>query len=416
MSNLKGKKILLAITGSIAAYKAAELIRLLKPLQADIKVVMTKDACEFITELSIQALSGKPVHRELLDHDSEASMSHITLAKWADLLLVAPASANILAKFAGGIADDLLSTLYLACPSPTAIVPAMNQQMWRHAATGRNKNILTERGVLFWGPGVGSQACGDTGPGRMIEPSEIIAHLEDFFAPKILSGLKIIITAGPTRELIDPVRFISNFSSGKMGYALAAAARELGAQPLLISGPTHLPFPSGVATISVQTAQEMHDCVMSNIAGSAIFIACAAVADYKPANVATQKIKKPALPIIEWEKCPDILMAVSQLPEPPFLVGFAAESENLCSHAKDKLAKKNLDMIVANLIGHPDSGFDSDFNEVTVITHEHMTDIPHMEKRQLAYKLLALIVSQYQKKREDLLLSASSNLLVTAHP
>lgn len=398
MSNLKGKKILLGITGSIAAYKSAELVRLLRALQADVRVVMTKDACQFITELTLQALSGQPVHTELLDPVSEASMSHITLAKWADLILIAPASANTMAKFAAGIADDLLSTLYLASSAPIAIVPAMNQQMWRHLATENNKKVLQARGVLFWGPAQGEQACGDVGPGRMLEPSDTIGHLEDFFSPKILSGLKILITAGPTHEPIDPVRYISNHSSGKMGYELVKAAVELGAKVLLITGPTKLPIPIGVETIHVQTAEEMHTAVMQHVNEQNIMIAAAAVADYRCSNIATQKIKKTDTLKLDLQKNPDILMEVGQLKKHPFLVGFAAETENLLTNARTKLQKKNLDMIIANQVAAKDSGFNSDFNEVSLITPQQQIDFPLTSKNQLAKKLISAIWVEYRQQ------------------
>lgn len=400
MSHLKDKKILLGLTGSIACYKSAELVRLLKLAGAQVKVVMTRDAAEFITPLSLQALSGQPVHMELLDHDSEASMSHIALAKWADLLLVAPATANILAKFSAGIADDLLSTLYLACASPAAIVPAMNQQMWQHPATVNNYKTLIERGVYFLGPSFGQQACGDIGPGRMVEPNEIISYLNHYFAPKCLTGFKILITAGPTREPIDPVRYISNYSSGKMGYALADAVRELGAETYLISGPTYLPPPFDVQTLYVETANDMHYAVMQHLEGCHIFIAAAAVADFSVTHTTKQKIKKSSLPTIELKKNTDILTEVSQCPNRPFLVGFAAETENLVINAKEKLQNKKLDMIIANQIGVENSGFHSDFNTVSVLIGHQQIDFPPTAKKELAREIIQLITSEFQRKQE----------------
>jgi phosphopantothenoylcysteine decarboxylase/phosphopantothenate--cysteine ligase len=391
MSACKNKNILIGVTGSIAAYKAAELIRLVKEAGANVKVVMTKDAKEFITELTLQAVSGSPVHCNLLDPNTEASMSHITLAKWADLLLIVPATANVIAKLKAGLADDLLSTLYLACAAPTVIVPAMNQQMWRHAATQANVAALRATDVTFWGPDTGSQACGDVGPGRMLEPVEILAQLEHFFSPKLLEGKKVLITAGPTRERIDPVRYISNYSSGKMGYALAQSAQALGANVTLVTGPTHLQTPDHIKTVAVESAQEMYQAVMDQVAACDIFIACAAVADYRSATVAKQKIKKPSLPQITLENNVDILKEVASLEKRPYIVGFAAETENLIDNAKKKLHEKKLDMIVANLIGESNSGFESDDNRVCVITATNEIDFELMSKRELAPLLLELI-------------------------
>jgi phosphopantothenoylcysteine decarboxylase / phosphopantothenate---cysteine ligase len=398
MNNLKGKKILLAITGSIAAYKACELIRLLRLQEADVEVLVTKDACEFVTPLTLQALSGRPVHQALLDYTSEAGMSHIALAKWADLLLVAPATANLIARFSSGVADDLLTTLYLACPAPVVIVPAMNQCMWQHPATAQNHTILLQRGVLFLGPQFGQQACGDIGMGRMLEPSEIISHLNHLFSPKLLSGLNFLITAGPTREPIDPVRYISNHSSGKMGYALAEVATELGAETCLITGPTHLSPPFNVEMIQVETADEMHEQVMNKIRACHIFIAAAAVADYRCATIARQKIKKSDVPVINLKKTPDILMEVGRLENPPFLVGFAAETENFLINAQEKLRKKKLEMIIANLVGKEGCGFHSDFNEIVVITNKRQLALPSSTKKQLARQIIPLIFAEYTKK------------------
>ncbi len=323
MSILKNKNILLGVTGSIAAYKVVELIRLLRAKEANVKVIMTPDAKHFITELSLQAVCGEPVYSDLLNKDTKDSMSHISLAKWADLLLVAPATANIMAKFSMGLADDLLSTLYLASSAPSAIAPAMNQQMWNHSITKRNLVCLIEQGVHCLGPGNGSQACGDFGPGRMLEPIELLLEIEKIFQPKILAGLNITITAGPTREPIDSVRFISNYSSGKMGYALALAAEKMGAKVTLISGPTQLIPPLGTKTLFIETAQEMYLAVMENLHNCHIFIANAAVADYRCVSIEKQKIKKPLVPTLKLETTLDILKAVSQLESPPFLVGFA---------------------------------------------------------------------------------------------
>lgn len=399
MNHLKAKKILVGITGSIAAYKAAELIRLLRALEADVKVVMTKEASQFVHELTFQALSGQPVYRELLDPDGEASMSHITLAKWADVLLIAPATANIIAMMVSGVASDLLTTLYLATPAPVVIVPAMNQQMWQHAATQRNKAEMLARGHFIWGPKLGQQACGDVGPGRMMEPTDIVNQLDYFFAPKWLKNISIVITAGPTREPIDPVRYLSNYSSGKMGYALAKAAAVLGANVILISGPTALSSPSGIKTIKVETAADMQEAVLTNMPNCDIFISCAAVCDYKLARVQQQKIKKPALPSLDLIENNDILMAVKASANPPFLVGFSAESENLLTNAKEKLARKQIDMIVANDISAADRGFDSDYNEVFVLTDKAQHHLTLATKQQIADDLMPLILHHYQAKK-----------------
>lgn len=389
--NFDKKNIVIGVTGSIAAYKTPELVRLLKAEGANVKVVMTQDAKQFITELTLQAVCGSPVHSQLLDPTTEASMSHITLAKWADLIVIVPATANVIAKLNAGIADDLLSTLYLASAAPTAIVPAMNQQMWRHIATQQNVGELKERGVLFWGPDEGSQACGDEGPGRMIEPSQILEEINSYFAPKLFQGKKIVITAGPTRERLDPVRYISNFSSGKMGYALAQAAKNLGAEVVLVSGPTQLSAPVGVATILVESADEMYQAVCDHLSNCEVFIGCAAVADFRSKEIAPQKIKKGLVPEIKLEKNIDIIQEIGRRSDKPFLVGFAAESENLVENAKAKLLQKNLDMVVANDISAADSGFNSDFNRVCVITADGRVNFDLMPKLRLAGELMGVI-------------------------
>lgn len=390
----KRKNILVALTGSIAAYKAAELVRLLHD-HYHVKVIMTEDAKQFITELTMQAVSGAPVHSHLLDPTTEASMSHITLAKWADLLLVAPATANVIAKFAQGIADDLLSTLYLATTAPTVIVPAMNQAMWRHPATQANVSLLTERGIAFWGPDEGSQACGDVGPGRMIEPVEIVSKLTGFFLSPILKGLNILVTAGPTRERIDPVRYISNFSSGKMGYALAEAAQQLGAKVTLITGPTALPVPSDISCVTIESAEQMHQAVTHYVDQCDIFVGCAAVADFRSQAIAPQKIKKNALSTIALVKNVDIIQELGKRADKPFLVGFAAESENLLANARLKLQQKNLDVIIANQIDCVDSGFNADQNRVTFLTASQEHQFELMSKQQLAIELWQYIFRVY---------------------
>lgn len=397
MGLCKDRNILIGVTGSIAAYKAVELVRLLKNAGANVKVVMTKDAKEFITELTLQAVSGSPVHSELLDPTTEASMSHITLAKWTELLLIVPATANIIAKLNAGFADDLLTTLYLACSAPTVIVPAMNQQMWRHSATQANVVALKKRGIALWGPDEGSQACGDIGPGRMIEPLQIMSAIEQFFSPKILEGKTVVITAGPTRERIDPVRFISNDSSGKMGYALAEAAKALGAQVILVSGPTHLEAPEGMNVIKVESAQEMYDGVMQAITESDIFIGCAAVADFRVSDISQHKVKKPNVPQIHLEPNVDILQSVANLNKRPYVVGFAAETQNVIENAAKKLTEKKLDMIIANLVGREGTGFSSDDNQVSVLTADDRINLDRMTKRDLAFKLLQIITRQTSK-------------------
>lgn len=395
MSSFKDKNILIGVTGSIAAYKAVELIRLLTQ-GANIKVVMTNDAKHFITELTLQAVSGSKVFSQLLDPETENSMSHIALAKWADLLLVVPATANVIAKFALGLADDLLSTLYLASKASTVLIPAMNQQMWQHPATISNIKQLQSRGVIIWGPDHGSQACGDYGPGRMIEPSDILTRVANFYSAKPLKDIKIVITAGPTREPIDPVRYISNYSSGKMGYALARAASNQGAQVTLVSGPTHLPVPDNVNAIYIESAQQMHRAVSDQLSHCDIFIGCAAVVDFRSKTIADQKIKKSSNLQLDLEKNIDIIDEVAQLPVKPFVVGFAAESENLIANAKLKLQQKNLDIVIANLIGVSGSGFDSDHNQVSVLTHTEQIDYPLMPKDELAQLLIDVIHNLYK--------------------
>ena len=327
MPSLANKRVLLGVTGGIAAYKSAEIIRRLQDLGSSVRVVMTPAATDFITPLTLQALSGNPVHTELLDTAAEAAMGHIELARWADVILIAPASADFMAKLVNGEGSDLLSTLCLASRSPLAIAPAMNQGMWRNASTQHNVERLRGRGTHIFGPAEGSQACGETGPGRMIEPDDIAELTADLFETGSLAGKKVVITAGPTREAIDPVRYISNHSSGKMGYALAEAAAEAGAKTVLISGPVNLPPPDRVKTIAITSAKEMYDAALAEADGCQLFIASAAVADYRPVQVSEQKIKKSADSMtIKLVKNPDIVAAVAALQQRPFTVGFAAET------------------------------------------------------------------------------------------
>ena len=366
MGILANKRILLGVTGGIAAYKSAELTRRLRAEGAEVKVVMTPAAQAFITPLTLQALSGHPVHVELLDHEAEATMSHIALARWADRIVVAPASANFIARLSHGLADDLLSTLCLASAAPLLLAPAMNQQMWLNSATQENVRRVQTRGAVLLGPAAGSQACGETGPGRMAEPDEIVRALGDSFSSGRLAGLRVLVTAGPTREFIDPVRYLSNCSSGRMGYAIARAAVEAGAEALLVSGPVALAPPERIQLVEVVSAEQMRDAVLAALASCDIFISAAAVADYRSAETAPRKLKKrAAAPRLQLEKTPDILLEAASQKKPPFTVGFAAETENLAANAKQKLADKKLDMIAANQVGDG-CGFESEFNALEV--------------------------------------------------
>ncbi|MDQ2076707.1 bifunctional phosphopantothenoylcysteine decarboxylase/phosphopantothenate--cysteine ligase CoaBC [Marinimicrobium sp. ABcell2] len=396
MSSLTNKQILLGITGGIAAYKSAELVRRLKERGAQVRVVMTQSAQEFITPLTLQALSGNPVHTDLLDTQAEAAMGHIELARWADLILVAPASANFIARLSEGRGEDLLSTLCLATTAPVAVAPAMNQGMWQNPATQDNMSRLLSRGVRVMGPAQGSQACGETGPGRMLEPDQLADASAELFTTGSLSGKRVVITAGPTREAIDPVRYLSNHSSGKMGYALAAAAAEAGAEVVLISGPTQLTAPERVNLVNVVSAQEMYDASLTHAQGCDLFIGAAAVADYRPETVSNQKLKKGAddqmtLTLI---KNPDIVAAVAQLTPKPYTLGFAAESENLLEHARAKLERKQLEAVVANDITAEGIGFNSDNNAVILLDRTSRIELDQRSKAQLARDLIALIAQR----------------------
>ena len=391
--------ILLIISGGIAAYKMPEYVRRIKEHGANVKVVMTTGAKSFITPLTMQAVSGEPVAEDLLDPSAEAAMGHIEFAKWADLIVVAPASANMIAQINAGLAGDLATTLLLATPAPIAICPAMNQQMYANPATQQNLKSLQNRGVSIWGPASGEQACGDVGFGRMIEPAEIVENTLTHFASKqpFFAGKTITITAGPTREAIDPVRYISNHSSGKMGFAIAQAAQALGAEVNLISGPVNLPTPQGVHRIDVISAQQMHEQAMKAATHSDIFIACAAVADYRPDVVAQQKIKKTQQDdmTVTMIKNPDIVSDVAALKEDrPFVVGFAAETQDVEQYAKDKMTRKNLDMICANDVSISGQGFNSDQNALKVYYYNGSKDLPLNNKEQLAFDLLQIIDQQ----------------------
>lgn len=400
MSSLANKRILLGVTGGIAAYKSADLVRRLQDAGAEVRVVMTAAAQEFITPLTMQALSGNPVHTTLLDPEAEAGMGHIQLARWADLVLVAPASADFMARLVQGQGDDLLTTLCLATAAPIALAPAMNQGMWRNLSTQANVATLIERKVHLFGPAAGEQACGDVGPGRMLEPLALVDAAAGLFATGVLAGKKVVITAGPTREAIDPVRYISNHSSGKMGYALAQAAAEAGAKTVLISGPTQLAAPERVEFIAVTTAQEMLEASMAQAKGCDLFIAAAAVADYRAARVAEQKIKKSGEETITLElvKNPDIVASVAALEHKPFTVGFAAESENLIAYAQQKLARKNLDLVIANNISVAGIGFNSDDNAITLVDKTHHQEISQRSKHQLARELMSVFAKKLDER------------------
>lgn len=393
-NSLANRRILLGVTGGIACYKSAELVRRLKDAGADVRVVMTQGAEAFVTPLTFQAVSGNQVHTSLLDPEAEAGMGHIELAKWADRILIAPASANFISRFAQGNGEDLLSTLCLATESPILVAPAMNQAMWSNKATAENIEVLAKRGVTILGPGSGAQACGDVGAGRMLEPMELLTLTAQSFGGGSLAGKKVVITAGPTREAIDPVRYISNHSSGKMGYSIAEAATEVGANCVLVSGPVNLPAPANLKLVSVTSAAEMHDAVMAEIGDADIFVGSAAVADYRPADVSEQKIKKSADEMtIELVKNADILSDVSHLENRPFTVGFAAESEKLIEHAQSKLERKKLDLIIANDISRSDIGFNQDSNELVILSASSHEALPKDTKHSLAKTIVAKIAT-----------------------
>lgn len=406
LSVIPNKNIILAVTGGIAAYKSAIVVRRLKDAGFDVRVVMTAGAQAFITPLTFQALSGNPVHTELLNPEAEAGMGHIELARWADLLLVAPASCDTLAKFAAGLADDLLSTLYLASKCPVWVAPAMNQQMWAAKATQRNLNTLVDDGVHVIMPDAGSQACGDVGLGRMPEPEDLAQQVMQYFHQAqratvekfgLLAHQHVVITAGPTREAIDPVRYISNHSTGKMGFSLAAACYAAGAEVTLIAGPVSLDTPNGVRRINVSSAQEMLKVSMQMLdSGCDIFIATAAVADYRVAEVAEHKIKKAGDELnVALIKNPDIVATIAQQLKRPFMVGFAAETQNVEAYAAGKLVAKKLDMIACNDVSRADIGFASDENAMTVFFAESYAmpkrDLDKASKQQIAEQLVQAI-------------------------
>ena len=395
------RRILLGVSGGIAAYKAAELVRRLRERGADVQVVMTAGSKQFVTPLTFQALSGRPVRDDLWDEAAEDAMGHIELARWAELVLIAPASADLIARLAIGRADDLLTTLVLATRAPVWIAPAMNRFMWSNVATSENVATLVSRGVRLLGPEAGEQACGEVGIGRMLEPEAIAAEV---FASELhgsLSGLHLVISAGPTREPLDPVRFISNRSSGKMGFAVAAAARDAGARVTLVSGPVALATPAGVARIDVETAEQMYRAVHAAIADADLYIGAAAVADYTPARCATQKIKKSSECLeLSLQRAPDILASVAALERRPFTVGFAAETTDVEKHAREKLARKRLDLIAANEVG-ADRAFDREDNALLVLWPGGRRELELKSKADLAREFIAIVAERYRDGRRE---------------
>ncbi len=401
MQRLYRKRIVLGVGGGIAAYKSAELVRRLRDQGAEVRVVMTSGGREFITPLTLQALSGHPVHLDLLDPAAEAAMGHIELARWADLVLIAPATADLMARLAQGVANDLLTTLVLATHAPVALAPAMNQAMWADPATQANHVLLQQRGIRMFGPAAGSQACGDVGMGRMMEPDDLAHAAADCFERSLLTGLHLLITAGPTQENIDPVRYITNHSSGKMGFALAEAAAEAGARVTLVAGPVFLPTPDRVQRIDVVSARDMLAACEAAMPCD-LFIAAAAVADYRPEVVAPHKLKKDPTKgdglLLQMVRNPDILATLASREDRPFSVGFAAETENLLEYATRKLRDKNLDLIVANDVANPSIGFNSEENAVTVIDRQqHETRFSQASKGLIARQLIAFIADRFHK-------------------
>ena len=392
MQGLAGQRIVLCVTGGIAAYKAADLARRLQDAGAQVRVVMTEAATRFITPMTFQALTGQAVRTSLWDEAAEAAMGHIELARWADRLLVAPASADSIARLAAGLAGDLLGTLYLATEAPLVLAPAMNRVMWAHPATQANLATLQARGAQVLGPGEGDQACGEVGAGRMLEPLQIVAALQ---AAGALAGRRLLITAGPTFEDLDPVRFIGNRSSGKMGFALAAEAARQGAEVTLVAGPVALSTPAGVHRLDVRSAEQMRAAVLASLPGQDAFIGAAAVADFRPAQVASTKIKKSAgLPQVEWTATPDILTEVAaHAQRPALVVGFAAETDDLEAHARDKLARKRVDLIAANRVD-AGLGFEADDNALTVFAADGTREIARQSKVGVARELLAIVAER----------------------
>lgn len=399
MGHLAGKRILLGVTGGIAAYKAAELTRRLTEAGAELRVCMTRGATAFVTPLTFQALSGHPVRLDLLDATAESAMDHIHLARWAELVLIAPASANFMAKLRAGLADDLLTTLCLATESPMALAPAMNRAMWSNPATQENVQCLLRRGLKLFGPAEGGQACGEFGPGRMLEPADICLATARLFQTQSLAGRTVLVSAGPTREPIDPVRYVGNRSSGKMGYCLVQSALAAGAEVTLVSGPVALAAPAKAHLVSVETAEEMYRAVLDEVPRHDIYIGAAAVADYSPISMAGHKIKKTGATLsLELARTRDILASVATLPAPPFTVGFAAETKDLEVYAQSKLVEKKLDMIAANRVGGGTGGFERDENALTVFWPGGNRQLPMASKQTIADQLIELIAEHYLAK------------------
>ena len=397
MASLPNRRIVLGVAGGIAAYKSADLVRRLRDRNFEVRVVMTASARRFVTPLTFQAVSSNPVHCDLLDPQAEAGMGHIELARWADLVLIAPATANVLARLAHGFADDLLTTVCLATSAPLVLAPAMNQQMWRAGATQANAQAMLDRGVAILGPAQGDQACGDVGPGRMLEPEAIAERVAARFRGGALEGIDVLVTAGPTREALDPVRYLTNHSSGRMGYAVAGAAAEAGARVSLVSGPTGLATPPGLERIDVASAEEMYAETMARAPGCDIFIAAAAVADYRPAHGSGRKIKKAdGCSTLELVRTPDILASVAAMEDGPFTVGFAAETESVRAHAQGKLERKGLDMIAANHVGLSDRGFASERNALCVLWRGGSRELGLAPKTELARTLIQLVTERYR--------------------
>jgi phosphopantothenoylcysteine decarboxylase/phosphopantothenate--cysteine ligase len=405
MSAPESPRVLVGVSGGIAAYKTPDLVRRLRRDGVAVRVVMTAGAREFVTPLTFQAVSGLPVHQDLLDPAAEAAMGHIELARWAQAILIAPATANTLARLAAGLAEDLLGTVCLASRAPLAVAPAMNQAMWAHPATAANVATLRSRGVHVWGPDSGSQACGDEGPGRMLEPETLCGHVRTLLAglrdpgtaSGPLAGRCVLVTAGPTRERIDPVRYLSNDSSGKQGFAVAAAAAEAGARVILVAGPTDQPTPPGIERVDVDSAREMLEAVLARLDGCDVFVAVAAVADFRPASVAEQKLKKEALgdgTVLTLERNPDVLATVAARSPRPFTVGFAAETEAVLENARAKRARKGADLIVANDVSDPAIGFAGDANEVTLVWADGEEALPRASKGDVARTLVARIAAR----------------------
>jgi phosphopantothenoylcysteine decarboxylase/phosphopantothenate--cysteine ligase len=402
MTALTGKKIILGVTGGIAAYKSPDVVRRLREAGADVRVVLTEAGSRMVSPIVFQAVSGHRARTSMWDEEAEAAMGHIELARWADVVLVAPATAHIMSILQAGSAGNLLTTLCLATDAPVVLAPAMNQAMWRNRATMDNRAALAERGIAFVGPTSGSQACGDEGPGRMAEPADIVDALDALFRPEtVLAGRRVLVTAGPTREPIDPVRFVSNRSSGKMGFAIAAAAAAAGARVTLLAGPVGLPTPDGCERIDVETAGQMSDAAMSRAGEVDIFIAAAAVADYQAARIAGHKIKKKASDLVlELTPAPDVLAGVAALGDAPFTVGFAAETQNLEAYARAKLERKGLDMIIANLVGES-AGFDKDDNSAIVIWTDGKEALDMQPKTELAVQLIRIIAQRFDAARAN---------------